>query len=70
MLLFEILSGKAPFEELRNMDVVIEVTNNKKHVPIPKNASRTVAAIMQACFQYEPQLRPSFQLIVSELKLY
>jgi len=64
---YEVLTRQDPFKREYTMDVVRKVCFENGHVPIPEDNS-TLSEIMKDCFQFAPNSRPTFEVIVSKLE--
>jgi serine/threonine protein kinase len=53
--------NQLPYTELNSVQVLSKVLSGHR-LPIPPNYPPTVARIMKACWQREPEKRPSFLL--------
>ena len=58
--------NQLPYAELNSVQVLSKVLSGHR-LPIPPNYPSTVARIMKACWQREPEKRPSFLLISQTL---
>jgi serine/threonine protein kinase len=58
--------NQLPYTELNSVQVLSKVLSGHR-LPIPPNYPPTVARIMKACWQREPEKRPSFLLISQTL---
>ena len=58
--------NQVPYAELNNIQVLSKVMSGR-NLPIPPEYPTTVARIMKACWQREPEKRPSFLLISQTL---
>ena len=58
--------NQQPYADLNNVQVLSKVLSGHC-LPIPPNYPPTVARIMKACWQREPEKRPSFLLISQTL---
>ena len=70
VLLWEILSGKVPFHELKDKgDPVQAVLDGFRPslVHIPSDTPEILTDIIRACWSADPQDRPSFNRIIAEL---
>ena len=67
VLLWEMYSpNQRPYADLNNVQILSKVLSGHS-LPIPPNYPPTVARIMKACWQREPEKRPSFLLISQTL---
>jgi serine/threonine protein kinase len=66
--LWELLTRSTPFEGLQPVQVGIAVLRDGARPPIPPGAPPDYAALIQDCWQTEPEARPSFQDIIQRLK--
>jgi serine/threonine protein kinase len=71
MLLYEITTKTIPYGHCENqVQIYDEVCINKKTPPIPKDREiqPTLLELMQQCWNWDPQQRPSFTQIVQTLR--
>eukprot|EP00753_Platysulcus_tardus_P014677 PLAT4429.2.p1 GENE.PLAT4429.2~~PLAT4429.2.p1 ORF type:complete len:472 (-),score=163.15 PLAT4429.2:104-1519(-) len=67
--LYEIATGRLPWEGLENMDVVVRVCNGER-MDIPADTNDVLASIMRACWSADPHARPPMATIFKQLHNY
>ena len=68
IVLWEILTRKEPFEEFESFEEFrMAVCMHHIRPPIPPNTLPRLASLIEACWQPEPQHRPTFDQIVAQL---
>jgi serine/threonine protein kinase len=72
MVLYELATNTVPYHYLRGniVSILREVCVNKKTPPLPEGQviEPTLHSLMQQCWNWNPQQRPSFSQIVQTLK--
>jgi len=68
VVIYEVVSGKAPFEGLTNLQVMQGVVKDRATVTPPINCLNCLSKLIQDCCNYSPENRPSFQLICNTLE--
>ncbi|EIE78497.1 hypothetical protein RO3G_03201 [Rhizopus delemar RA 99-880] len=56
--LIELITGKPPYSDLISMSAMFHIVEDK-NPPLPDNISKDMADFLLACFQKDPQSRPS-----------
>ena len=56
--LIELVTGKPPYADLISMSAMFRIVEDK-HPPLPDNISKDMRDFLLACFQKDPQARPS-----------
>ena len=56
--LIELVTGKPPYSDLISMSAMFHIVEDK-NPPLPDNISKDMANFLLACFQKDPQSRPS-----------
>ena len=71
IVIYEIYSGRPPYEGERYSDVVKQVCNPKinKRPPVPLHCPSKVAKLMNECFARDPLERPSAEYVDMTLKV-
>uniref|UniRef100_A0A8C0ZTE7 mitogen-activated protein kinase kinase kinase n=1 Tax=Castor canadensis TaxID=51338 RepID=A0A8C0ZTE7_CASCN len=67
VLLWELLTGEAPYRGIDGLAVAYGVAVNKLTLPIPSTCPEPFAKLMKECWEQDPHIRPSFALIVQQL---
>ena len=68
VILYELISGKVPWDGLNAMQVVGAVAFQDKRLSIPDGVEPEVRELMQSCWCGEPAKRPSFEDILGVLR--
>ena len=68
VILYELLTGKVPWEGLNAMQVVGVVAFQDKRLVVPDGIDPEVRDLMQSCWSGEPGKRPSFEEILRVLR--
>ncbi|KAK5848628.1 hypothetical protein PBY51_006225 [Eleginops maclovinus] len=67
VLLWELLTGEAPYKGIDGLAVAYGVAVNKLTLPIPSTCPEPFANLMSECWDQDPHRRPSFSSILSQL---
>ncbi|XP_075411408.1 mitogen-activated protein kinase kinase kinase 21 [Tenrec ecaudatus] len=67
VLLWELLTGEAPYRGIDGLAVAYGVAVNKLTLPIPSTCPEPFAKLMKECWEQDPHVRPSFALILDQL---
>ncbi|XP_007936671.2 mitogen-activated protein kinase kinase kinase 21 [Orycteropus afer afer] len=67
VLLWELLTGEAPYRGIDGLAVAYGVAVNKLTLPIPSMCPEPFAKLMKECWEQDPHIRPSFALILEQL---
>jgi hypothetical protein len=62
------IAREIPFSGLNGIQVSVQVTTKDLRPTIPQNVDSDVARLIEACWDANPEVRPSFSDIVRELK--
>nr|XP_043619645.1 probable serine/threonine-protein kinase DDB_G0281745 [Erigeron canadensis] len=68
VVLWEIITGKVPWDDLNPIQVIAAVGFMNKRLEIPKDVDPLWASLIECCWHSEPQSRPTFQEILCKLK--
>jgi hypothetical protein len=68
MVCYEILTGYVPFHEEGVERIVKEKVVNGERPSLPQHCPPLLKALIEKCWIQEPEERPSFAMICSELK--
>ncbi|KAF4111728.1 hypothetical protein G5714_008759 [Onychostoma macrolepis] len=67
VLLWELLTGEAPYRGIDGLAVAYGVAVNKLTLPIPSTCPEPFAQLMAECWDQDPHRRPSFSSILQQL---
>ncbi|XP_031440521.1 mitogen-activated protein kinase kinase kinase 11 [Clupea harengus] len=67
VLLWELLTGEAPYRGIDGLAVAYGVAVNKLTLPIPSTCPEPFAQLMSECWDQDPHRRPSFASILDQL---
>nr|XP_015801490.2 mitogen-activated protein kinase kinase kinase 11 [Nothobranchius furzeri]XP_054603264.1 mitogen-activated protein kinase kinase kinase 11 [Nothobranchius furzeri] len=67
VLLWELLTGEAPYRGIDGLAVAYGVAVNKLTLPIPSTCPEPFAQLMSECWDQDPHRRPNFDSILSQL---
>ncbi|XP_014442302.1 mitogen-activated protein kinase kinase kinase 21 [Tupaia chinensis] len=68
VLLWELLTGEAPYRGIDGLAVAYGVAVNKLTLPVPSTCPEPFARLMKECWEQDPHIRPSFASILERLK--
>ncbi|XP_071719603.1 uncharacterized protein [Rutidosis leptorrhynchoides] len=68
VVLWEITTAKIPWATLNSMQVIGAVGFMNQRLEIPKDVDPQWASLIESCWSSEPQFRPTFQEILTQLK--
>ncbi|XP_026209297.1 mitogen-activated protein kinase kinase kinase 11 [Anabas testudineus] len=67
VLLWELLTGEAPYRGIDGLAVAYGVAVNKLTLPIPSTCPEPFAKLMAECWDQDPHRRPNFSSILAQL---
>ncbi|XP_067011657.1 mitogen-activated protein kinase kinase kinase 11 [Anabrus simplex] len=67
VLLWELLTGETPYKGIDALAVAYGVAVNKLTLPIPTTCPQPWRELMEACWDSDPHMRPSFEVILLAL---
>ncbi|XP_070785672.1 mitogen-activated protein kinase kinase kinase 11 [Enoplosus armatus] len=67
VLLWELLTGEAPYKGIDGLAVAYGVAVNKLTLPIPSTCPEPFAQLMAECWDQDPHRRPNFSSILAQL---
>ncbi|XP_059211170.1 mitogen-activated protein kinase kinase kinase 11 [Centropristis striata] len=67
VLLWELLTGEAPYKGIDGLAVAYGVAVNKLTLPIPSTCPEPFAQLMSECWDQDPHRRPNFSSILTQL---
>ncbi|KAL2079093.1 hypothetical protein ACEWY4_024837 [Coilia grayii] len=67
VLLWELLTGEAPYRGIDGLAVAYGVAVNKLTLPIPSTCPEPFSMLMSECWDQDPHRRPSFSSILTQL---
>lgn len=65
---WEVWTGKQPYHDLALIDIIFGVTTNGLRPPIEEIDDPKLASLIEHCWDQEPDQRPSFEEILSQLR--
>ncbi|GLT75297.1 hypothetical protein SLA2020_470310 [Shorea laevis] len=68
ILLWELLTGKLPYEFLTPLQAAVGVVQKGLRPTIPKNTTPKLAELLERCWRQDPTLRPDFSEIIEILQ--
>ena len=68
MIVFEVLAGDTPWSGLNQMQIMMQVCIQKDRPKLDGGAPADLVALMQRCWDHEPDARPTFAAIKAELR--
>lgn len=68
IVLWEILTRQYPYNFLDHQQIVVQVLTNDARPEIPDNTPPRLADLIRKCWDRSPEIRPSFNRIVTELQ--
>ncbi|PON57223.1 Phosphorylase kinase, gamma catalytic subunit [Parasponia andersonii] len=68
VVLWELLTGKLPYEFLTPLQAAVGVVQQGLRPPIPKQTHPKLVEILQRCWEQDPALRPDFSEIIDILQ--
>ncbi|KAJ3678652.1 hypothetical protein LUZ60_002455 [Juncus effusus] len=69
IVLWELLTGKLPYEELTPLQAAVAVVQKGLRPTIPDGTHPKIVELLEKCWQYDPSLRPNFSEILDILYL-
>uniref|UniRef100_G3Q9A0 mitogen-activated protein kinase kinase kinase n=1 Tax=Gasterosteus aculeatus TaxID=69293 RepID=G3Q9A0_GASAC len=67
VLLWELLTGEAPYKGIDGLAVAYGVAVNKLTLPIPSTCPEPFSQLMSGCWDQDPHHRPNFSSILAQL---
>lgn len=68
IVLWELLTGKKPYQdpdsETNPLNLIVEITDENLRPVIPETCPPLLRSLIEACWQADPKLRPSFHKII------
>uniref|UniRef100_A0A6N2LTC1 Protein kinase domain-containing protein n=1 Tax=Salix viminalis TaxID=40686 RepID=A0A6N2LTC1_SALVM len=68
IVLWELLTGKLPYEHLFSLQAAVGVIQQGLRPPIPSHSHPKLAELLDRCWQQDPSLRPEFSEILELLQ--
>ena len=68
IVIWEIWDGGVPWYGLKPVQITRKVVDKRERPPPPEGASDDLVALMQRCWDHEPDARPTFAAIKAELR--
>jgi hypothetical protein len=70
IVIWEIVTGRCPYEGMVQIQAALGVLNHDLRPQIPTTCPRFFARLMRACWNREPNMRPSFADVVKAFEMY
>ena len=67
MILYELVTSDIPFKEFNANQICIVVCKNQMRPTLPENTPQELSALIKRCWDQNPEKRPSFNEILSEM---
>ncbi|KAL4423545.1 hypothetical protein ABPG77_006568 [Micractinium sp. CCAP 211/92] len=67
IIMWELVSGTRPYKGMSPMQVIVAVTQRGVRPPVPEDCPPRLAALMQRCWDADPQARPDTGEVIREL---
>ncbi|KAL4423975.1 hypothetical protein ABPG75_001276 [Micractinium tetrahymenae] len=67
VVMWEMVSGERPFREMPPLQIMFLTTQQGYRLPVPEGCPPQLAALMQRCWDTDPQARPAAAAVVEEL---
>ena len=67
IVIFEVLSRAVPYAGLQPEQIIAQLIMGRRPSPIPEDSPPQLVALMEACWEQEPFVRPDFKRIVRRL---
>ena len=67
VVMWEVLSRGVPFAGLQREQITAQLVVGRRPSPIPEDSPPQLVALMEACWEQEPFVRPDFKRIVRRL---
>lgn len=68
VVLWELLTGLVPYNDMTPLQAAVGVVQKGLRPPIPQNCPPPLADIMRLCWQRDPVVRPSFEVLKVKLE--
>jgi serine/threonine protein kinase len=69
VVLWELLTGQVPYNDMTPLQAAVGVVQQGLRPPIPSNCPAPLADIMRLCWQRDPMVRPSFEMLKSKFEV-
>lgn len=70
IVIWEIMTGECPYDGMSQIQAALGVLNRNLRPNIPRDCPPFFSRLMKACWNRQPELRPSFPHIVSAFRTY
>ena len=67
IVIWEIWDGGVPWHGLKPVQITRKVVDKRERPPPPEGAPTDLVALMQRCWDHEPDARPTFAAIKAEI---
>ena len=68
LVIWEVLTGDIPWRGLNPVQVAMQILTKQARPAVPEGAPADLIALMQRCWAHEPDARPTFAAIKTELR--
>jgi serine/threonine protein kinase len=68
VVLWELLTGQVPYSDMTPLQAAVGVVQKGLRPPIPPNCPPPLADVMRLCWQRDPGVRPSFELLKAKME--
>ncbi len=65
---FEILTGKAPFDDEDIFAAAIDIRDNGAHEKLPEGTDQRLVDIIEKCWSKDPKDRPSMETVIAQFE--
>ena len=67
IVMWEVLSRGVPFAGLQREQIIAQLVVGRRPSPVPEDSPPQLVALMEACWEQEPFVRPDFKRVVRRL---
>lgn len=68
IVLWELVTGDAPFKQMRDVQVTLAVLSNNARPMMPPSVPPRLAKLIKVCWDNDPNVRPDFEIIAKMLE--
>jgi serine/threonine protein kinase len=70
IVIWEVVTGECPYDGMSQIQAALGVLNRNLRPTIPRDCPPFLSRLMKACWNRQPELRPSFPNIVKAFRTY